>query len=109
MISLTKNVNLTRSTVRDHLVATRAAVPQRLIFKTETLATKILLCKNSAGQPQAYGVQTAAGPHLLPVQGKFTGPSNLTLTQITAKYEVIVSAGRHPTSLSYYPIPDSSP
>ncbi|KAG8960361.1 hypothetical protein FRC03_006600 [Tulasnella sp. 419] len=97
-VILTKNSNLTRSSVRDHLVATKELYPQRLKFLTETLATNVLMCRNSQGKAQAYGVETVAGAYLLPIQSKFAGPNgNLVKTQITAKYEVILSAGTFQT------------
>jgi hypothetical protein len=58
---------------------------------TNTLATKVLLCK-SAKDVVAYGVSVAPGAKLPIAQG-FTGKQKLNETRIIAKMEVIVSAG----------------
>jgi hypothetical protein len=58
---------------------------------TDTLATKILLCK-SAKDVVAYGVSVAPGAKLPIAQG-FTGKQKLKEKRIIAKREVIVSAG----------------
>ncbi|KAH7335695.1 hypothetical protein B0J17DRAFT_51152 [Rhizoctonia solani] len=86
-----------RSSVRDHLVDTRTKFPQRLSFATDTLATKVLTCADSAGKARAYGVEAAAGTYLLPVARQYKGKSALTKKQYTAKYEVVVSAGAFQT------------
>lgn len=61
------------------------------------MATRILTCMSANGTLQAYGVEAASGPHLLPVAREFTGKSKLDLTTYTAKYEVISSAGTFQT------------
>ncbi|KAG6805313.1 hypothetical protein H0H87_004625, partial [Tephrocybe sp. NHM501043] len=57
----------------------------------DTLATKLLLCASGSGN-SAYGVQIAPGA-ALPVASNFNGKANLNLKNVTAKHEVIVSAG----------------
>jgi choline dehydrogenase len=81
----------------------RSAVDKRLLnvqkatgklnFALDTMATKILLCKSVSGSPKAYGVTIAPGA-ALPVASNFNGKiANMKLVNVTAKYEVIVSAG----------------
>ncbi|KAG9127387.1 hypothetical protein FRC07_014332 [Ceratobasidium sp. 392] len=96
-VTYTKDEYHNRSSVRDHLVDVRAKLPKQLTIKTQTLATKILTCKNAKGEIQAYGVQAASGPHLLPVAREFTGKTKLVTTTYTAKYEIISSAGTFQT------------
>ncbi|KAF8598578.1 alcohol oxidase [Ceratobasidium sp. AG-I] len=93
----TKDPAHNRSSVRDHLMNTRAAYSQRLSFATDTLATKILTCADSTGATRAYGVEAASGEALLPVARRFSGKKTLTTKQYLAKYEVVVSAGTFQT------------
>lgn len=88
-----------RSSVRDFLVNTRSST-SKLQTKLDTLATKILLCKSSTASNAnvvAYGVSVASGASLLPVARKFGGKRSLSLTSVTAKYEVIVATGVYQT------------
>ncbi|KAG9123179.1 hypothetical protein FRC07_000143 [Ceratobasidium sp. 392] len=96
-VIVTKDPAHNRSSVRDHLINTRASRPDRLQFVTDTLATKILTCAESSGKPRAYGVEASSGEALLPVARKFTGKRTLEKKQFTAKYEVIVSTGAFQT------------
>lgn len=61
------------------------------------MATKILTCKSPDGSLKAYGVEAAAGTYLLPVARQFSGKSTLSLSNYTAKYEIIISAGTFQT------------
>ncbi|KAG9125263.1 hypothetical protein FRC07_008332 [Ceratobasidium sp. 392] len=96
-IIVTKDPNHNRSSVRNHLVDTRASLPNRLQFATDTLATKILTCADSSGKPRAYGVEAASGESLLPVARRFAGKKTLGKKQYLAKYEVVVSTGTFQT------------
>ncbi|KAK7052487.1 choline dehydrogenase [Favolaschia claudopus] len=80
-----------RSSVHDRLVQVAASHPDKLKLMTDTLATKVLLCK-AHNNVVAYGLSVAPGAKL-PIAGGFTGKHNLKETQIFAKREVIVSAG----------------
>ncbi|KAF7290538.1 Choline dehydrogenase [Mycena indigotica] len=97
-VILTKDPAHNRSSVRDHIVATQQAYPQKLKLQTDTYATKILTC-SSGSDIVAYGVVAATGPALIPVHRMFAGkPSGgLKTTTFTAKREVIVSAGTFQT------------
>ncbi|KAG6854497.1 hypothetical protein C0991_006099 [Blastosporella zonata] len=90
-VSVTVDENHERSSVRGRLVAVQQAHPKQLHTSLDTLATKILLCDSGSG-PTAYGVQIAPGA-ALPVASNFNGKATLNLQNVTAKYEVIVSAG----------------
>ncbi|KAJ7799744.1 hypothetical protein B0H14DRAFT_3491304 [Mycena olivaceomarginata] len=98
-VILTKDAAHNRSSVRDHIIATQAAYPQKLILQTDTLATKILTCAGAGGAPVAYGVEAASGKALIPVHRSFTGKpaGGLKTTVFKAKKEVIVSAGTFQT------------
>ncbi|QRW11628.1 GMC oxidoreductase [Ceratobasidium sp. AG-Ba] len=96
-IIITKDPAHNRSSVRDHLINTRAKLPQRLNFATDTMATKILTCEDSNGKVRAYGVQAATGEALLPVARRFAGKTALPTKQYLAKYEVVVSTGTFQT------------
>jgi choline dehydrogenase-like flavoprotein len=80
-----------RSSIRDRLDQVAANSTHKLTLMTNTLATKVLLCK-SAKDVVAYGVSVAPGAKLPIAQG-FTGKQKLNETRIIAKREVIVSAG----------------
>ncbi|KAG6898779.1 hypothetical protein C0993_004276 [Termitomyces sp. T159_Od127] len=80
-----------RSSVRDRLADVLQSQPENLHFASDTLATKILLC-NSSSTVTAYGVQIAPGA-ALPVASKFNGKVNLNVKNVTARHEVIISAG----------------
>ncbi|KAJ6570514.1 glucose-methanol-choline oxidoreductase-like protein [Mycena vulgaris] len=80
-----------RSSIRDRLDQVAANSTDKLTLMTNTLATKVLLCK-SAKDVVAYGVSVAPGAKLPIAQG-FTGKQKLNETRIIAKREVIVSAG----------------
>ncbi|KAJ7270565.1 hypothetical protein C8J57DRAFT_1322068 [Mycena rebaudengoi] len=90
--SLTADKNqIHRSSIRDRLDQVTANPTDKLTLMTNTLATKVLLCK-SAKDVVAYGVSVAPGAKLPIAQG-FTGRQKLNETRIIAKREVIVSAG----------------
>ncbi|KAJ7814450.1 hypothetical protein B0H13DRAFT_1509195, partial [Mycena leptocephala] len=80
-----------RSSIRDRLGQVAANSTHKLTLMTNTLATKVLLCK-SAKDVVAYGVSVAPGAKLPIAQG-FTGKQKLNETRIIAKREVMVSAG----------------
>lgn len=65
--------------------------PGRLVFQFDTLASKVLLCNSRQGT-SAYGVQIAPGA-ALPIANGFHGKVNLKTKTVTARHEVIVSAG----------------
>lgn len=92
--SFTIDANHNRSTVRDRLVDVRDDTPSgRLNFATNTLATRILMCNSSSTTtPLAYGVEIASGA-ALPVANNFRGKQELTARVVTARHEVVVSAG----------------
>ncbi|KAG6834002.1 hypothetical protein H0H93_012655, partial [Arthromyces matolae] len=91
LISTTTDEHHQRSSVHERLEAVQQTHPNRLHFSLDTLATKILLCNSGSGV-SAYGVQIAPGA-ALPVASNFNGKVNLNVQNVTAKYEVIVSAG----------------
>ncbi|KAH0581289.1 hypothetical protein H2248_012388 [Termitomyces sp. 'cryptogamus'] len=80
-----------RSSVRDRLAAVQQSHPGQLHLSLDTLATKILVC-NSSSTVTAYGVQIAPGA-ALPVASNFKGKVALDMRNVTARHEVIVSAG----------------
>ncbi|KAJ7280597.1 oxidoreductase [Mycena rebaudengoi] len=80
-----------RSSIRDRLDQVAANPTDKLTLMTNTLATKVLLCK-TAKDVIAYGVSVAPGAKLPIAQG-FTGKQKLKEKRIIAKREVIVSAG----------------
>ncbi|KAJ7890970.1 GMC oxidoreductase-domain-containing protein, partial [Mycena olivaceomarginata] len=90
LTSWTADTNFRRSSIRDRLGQV-AANSDKLTIMTNTLATKVLLCK-SAKDVVAYGVSVALGAKLPIAQG-FTGKQKLNETRIIARREVIVSAG----------------
>lgn len=92
MPSFTIDENHNRSSVRDRLISVEQNGSGNLKILVDTLATKILLCNNSAGIPTAYGVEIAPGA-ALPVASNFNGKSVLKTQSITVRHEVIVSAG----------------
>ncbi|KAK7018554.1 choline dehydrogenase [Favolaschia claudopus] len=98
-VILTKDDAHNRSSVRDHIMATKIAYPKNLILQTDTMATKILTCAGSDGSPVAYGVEAASGQALIPVHRSFAGKpaGGLKTTVFKAKREVIVSAGTFQT------------
>ncbi|KAG6885744.1 hypothetical protein C0993_010571, partial [Termitomyces sp. T159_Od127] len=89
--SVTTDNEHLRSSVRDRLAAVRQSQPGKLNLALDTLATKILLC-NSGLTVTAYGVQIAPGA-ALPVASNFNGKAILNVQNITARHEVIISAG----------------
>ncbi|KAH7343271.1 hypothetical protein B0J17DRAFT_641682 [Rhizoctonia solani] len=96
-LTFTRDQHNNRSSVRDHLADVRSRFPDKLTIQTETMATKILICKSSDGSLQAYGVEAASGSYLLPVARQFAGKRTLDLKTYTARYEVISSAGTFQT------------
>jgi choline dehydrogenase-like flavoprotein len=92
LTSWTADMNqIHRSSIRDRLEQVAANSTGKLTLMTNTLATKVLLCK-SAKDVVAYGVAVAPGAQLPIAQG-FAGKQKLNETRIIAKREVIVSAG----------------
>ncbi|KAG6861517.1 hypothetical protein C0995_015627 [Termitomyces sp. Mi166 len=100
-ISFTIDEQHIRSSVHERLEAVwksnpRESNPGKLELSLETLATKILLCNSGSGSGSdvtAYGVQIAPGA-ALPVAANFKEKDqNLHVTNVTARYEVIISAG----------------
>jgi choline dehydrogenase len=83
--------NGNRSSVRNRLVDVAGNTTDKLVIMTNTLATKVLLCK-SGKDVAAYGVSIAPGAKLPIAQG-FTGKQKLNVTNVVARREVIVSAG----------------
>ncbi|CCO27569.1 hypothetical protein BN14_01552 [Rhizoctonia solani AG-1 IB] len=96
-LTFTRDQYGNRSSTRDHLVDVRTRFPDKLTIQTETMATRILICKSSDGSLQAYGVEAASGSYLLPVARQFAGKRTLNLKTYTARYEVISSAGTFQT------------
>ncbi|KAG6828266.1 hypothetical protein H0H92_008609 [Tricholoma furcatifolium] len=91
--SATIDGNHIRSSVHERLLNVSAAAPSQLHFSLDTLATKVLLCSNGAeSAPAAYGVEIVPGA-ALPVASNFDGKTTLKGLNVTARYEVIVSAG----------------
>jgi len=90
--SATIDENHLRSSVHERLMAVAQSYPKNLQFATDTLATKVLLCKGAKGATMAYGVQIAPGA-ALPVSYSFGGKVSLNVKNVTARHEVIVSAG----------------
>ncbi|RDB28025.1 Oxygen-dependent choline dehydrogenase [Hypsizygus marmoreus] len=90
--SSTIDENHLRSSVRERLLNVRKSSSGRLSFSLDTLATKVLLCDSGGGAPSAYGVQIAPGVGL-PVANNFGGKVDLDVRNVTARHEVIVSAG----------------
>ncbi|KAF7346957.1 Choline dehydrogenase [Mycena venus] len=86
----TATIDLTgqRSSVHDRLVQVAANSTDKLTIMTDTLATKVLLCK-SRNDVVAYGVSVAPGAKL-PIAEGFTGKQKLNEMSITAKREVIL-------------------
>lgn len=92
-----------RSSVYNRLidVQSEATLSGSLQFLLDTLATKVLLCnelgaaRNGTTAVRAYGVQVAEGAGL-PVASNFNatgGTQEFQTRNITARHEVIVSAG----------------
>ncbi|TRM64103.1 hypothetical protein BD626DRAFT_265448 [Schizophyllum amplum] len=97
LASNTIDENNARSSVYNRLVAVRDAHPDRLQFAYDTLATKILLCKDCDGEePRAVGVEIARGQGL-PVQSDFHRKRHLKTEKVFARNEVIVAAGTFQT------------
>ncbi|KAK7006238.1 choline dehydrogenase [Favolaschia claudopus] len=91
--SFTIDENLNRSSIRDHLIEVKRKSAGKLQFSLDTLVTKILLCEGKdGGLPTAYGVEMAPGAALA-VASNFAGKQTLNTKTVTARYEVIVSAG----------------
>ncbi|KAG6852352.1 hypothetical protein C0991_000462, partial [Blastosporella zonata] len=90
-ISVTVDERHQRSSVHERLEAVQKSHPGQLHTSLDTLATKILLC-NSAQGTTAYGVQIAPGA-ALPIASNFHGKAALDLKSVTARHEVIISAG----------------
>lgn len=92
--SFTKDAQHHRSHVGQKLLAVQTATTTtgKLTFAMNTMATKILMCTGRDGRPSAYGV-TVAGGAALPVASNFNGKTAMKLVNVTAKYEVIISAG----------------
>ncbi|KAJ7920496.1 hypothetical protein B0H13DRAFT_1987033 [Mycena leptocephala] len=80
-----------RSSIRDRLNVVAANSTAKLTIMTNTLATKVLLCR-SGRDVVAYGLSVAPGAKLPIAQG-FDGKQDLNETRIVAKREVIISAG----------------
>ncbi|KAK6996807.1 choline dehydrogenase [Favolaschia claudopus] len=87
--------DFTRSSIRDRVTELAANSPDRLTLMTNTLATKVLLCR-SGKEAVAYGVAVTPGAKLPIAQG-FPGKQDLKETRIIAKKEVIVSGGAFQT------------
>lgn len=90
--SATIDENHIRSSVHERLMAVAQSYSSKLQFATDTLATKVLLCQGAGGATRAYGVQIAPGA-ALPVSIPFGGKVSLNVKNVTARHEVIVSAG----------------
>ncbi|KAF7342744.1 Choline dehydrogenase [Mycena sanguinolenta] len=91
--SFTIDENYNRSSVHDWLLTVEKSSSGKLQFAFDTLATKIMLCTNGPKTaPVAYGVQVAPNA-ALPVASNFKGKQKLVTKVITARYEVIISAG----------------
>jgi choline dehydrogenase len=88
--SFTIDENHNRSSVHERLLNVQQSSSGRLQFSLDTLATKVLLCNSTS--PTAYGVEIAPGAALA-VASNFQGKTTLQTKQVTAKHEVIVSAG----------------
>ncbi|KAG6915226.1 hypothetical protein DXG01_012645 [Tephrocybe rancida] len=89
--SVTVDENHIRSSVHERLQAVLKSNPGKLHTSLDTLATKLLLCDSGSGVT-AYGVQIAPGA-ALPVASNFNGKVALKLQNVTARHEVILSAG----------------
>ncbi|KAJ7923610.1 hypothetical protein B0H13DRAFT_1864753 [Mycena leptocephala] len=92
-----------RSSIRDRLDQVAANSTAKLTLMTNTLATKVLLCK-SAKDVVAYGISVAPGAQLPIAQG-FTGKQKLNETRIIANREVILSGIGDSTQLTQFGIP----
>ncbi|KAJ6479000.1 hypothetical protein C8R45DRAFT_1006433 [Mycena sanguinolenta] len=91
--SFTIDENFNRSSIHDWLLTVEGSSSGKLQFAFDTLATKIMLCTNKGSTtPVAYGVQVAPNA-ALPVASNFKGKQNLVTKVITARYEVVISAG----------------
>ncbi|KAF5378861.1 hypothetical protein D9615_006948 [Tricholomella constricta] len=89
--SATVDENHIRSSVHERLQSVQKAIPKGLHLSLDTLAVKLLLCDSPQGV-SAYGVQMAPGA-ALPVASNFAGKQILDVQNVTARHEVIVSAG----------------
>ncbi|KAG9049594.1 hypothetical protein FS837_009794 [Tulasnella sp. UAMH 9824] len=94
-ITLTKQANGTRSSVRDRLMEVHNQNPRLLKFAFESWATKVLTCKTRDNKIKAYGVEALQGANLNPVSNKFPGKGKgiERVRRWYAKKEVILSAG----------------
>ncbi|KAJ7096894.1 hypothetical protein C8R44DRAFT_812396 [Mycena epipterygia] len=82
-----------RTSVRSRLTDVQVATKGKLSISYSTLATKIALCTPSGGGlPTAFGVNIAVGGAIA-VASNFAGKGKLTTKLVTARHEVIVSAG----------------
>lgn len=90
--SATIDENHIRSSVHERLLSVQQASSGRLKFQSDTLASKILLCNTTQGITTAYGVEIADNA-ALPIASAFNGKVDLNLRNVTARHEVIVSAG----------------
>ncbi|KAJ6607869.1 GMC oxidoreductase-domain-containing protein, partial [Mycena sp. CBHHK59/15] len=82
-----------RSSVHERLLQVQKSAAGRLHFAFETLVTKVSMCEPGYGQsPTAYGVEIARGAALA-VASNFKGKHPLKTRLVTARHEVIISAG----------------
>lgn len=97
MPSFTTTADYRRSSVQDRLASVQNTAVGRLTFSLDTLATKVLTCSDfENGTVQAYGVEIAKGA-ALPVAGNFNGKEDLHPVAVTARREIILSAGAFQT------------
>ncbi|KAF9467914.1 GMC oxidoreductase-domain-containing protein, partial [Collybia nuda] len=93
--SFAKDAQFRRSHIGQRLMAVQNATTTsgKLSFIMDSLATKILMCTGTTSKlPTAYGVTVAVNAPL-PVSSRFKGKTLTKMANVTAKYEVIVSAG----------------
>ncbi|KAJ7042065.1 GMC oxidoreductase [Mycena alexandri] len=90
--SFTVDESHIRSSVYNRLTAVANSKSSKLNITLGTLVTRVLLCQSNNTLPTAYGVEIAPGAALA-VAGNFVGKQNLTVRNVMARHEVIISGG----------------
>ncbi|KAJ7576726.1 alcohol oxidase [Mycena floridula] len=89
--SFTIDENHKRASVYNRLVDVDSKSNSKLTIMNNALVTRLLLCEGSEGVT-AYGVEYAPGGKLA-AAGNFDGKKDLNVQTVTARHEIIVSAG----------------
>ncbi|KAF7288336.1 Choline dehydrogenase [Mycena chlorophos] len=90
--SYTIDENHNRSYVQGFILDAQAKSAGKLTVMTDTLVTKVQMCNGPGNVPTAYGVDLVQNAALA-VASNFNGKQWLVPKLVTAKHEVIISAG----------------